>query len=196
MSANGAVTTTLDFQYFGGGVIQVSGEVSGLIDNSFVFDGRVPVVGHIEPVTIDFGFSAGIETPTIYGIVPDASIDFTSYSFVEFGVQRYLSVANNTLFDYSASSEGYVTTHVNFNPTLDFNLDTHIYVFSLGDSTGTYSFSVDSLGLNISTREYSETGGNYVTFDGIDNNDYRIIDSKNGIKLISNGISQADIIQT
>jgi hypothetical protein len=196
MSANGAVTTTLDFQYFGGGVIQVSGGLSGVIDNSFVFDGVVPIVGHIEPVTIDFSFGAGIETPTIYGKVEDASFDFTSYSFVEFGVQRYLSVANNTLFDYSATSEGYVTTHVNFNPTLDFNLDTHIYVFSLGDGNGVYSFSVDSLGLNVSTREYSKTGGNYVTFDGIDNNEYRLVDPTNGLNLISNGMSKADILQT
>ena len=196
MSANGAVTTTVDFTYFGGGYVQVSGEVSGSIDPSFVFDGRIPIYGEINPVTIDFGFSAGIETPTIYGRVPDASFDFTSYSFVEFGVQRYLSVANNTLFDYTANSEGYVTTHVNFNPTLDFNLDTHIYVFSLGDTTGTYTFSVDSVGLNVSTRQYSKTGGNYVSFDGIDNNEYRLVDPKNGINLISNGISKAEILQT
>jgi len=196
MSANGAVTTTVDFTYFGGGYVEVSGEVSGSIDASFVFDGRIPIYGEINPVTIDFGFSAGIETPTIYGRVSDASFDFTSYSFVEFGVQRYLSVANNTLFDYTANSEGYVTTHVNFNPTLDFNIDTHIYVFSLGDTTGTYTFSVDSLGLNISTRQYSKTGGNYVSFDGIDNNEYRLVDPKNGINLISNGISKAEILQT
>jgi hypothetical protein len=196
MSANAAVTTTLDFQYFGGGVIQVSGELSGLIDNSFVFDGVVPIVGHIEPVSIEFGFSAGIETPTIYGALTPQLIPFSSNSFVEFGVQRYLSVANNTLFDYGATSEGYVTTHVNFNPTLEFNLETDIYVFSLGDTSGTYSFSLDGLGLNISTREYSRTGGNTITFDGIDNNSANIIHDTNGIKLISNGVSYAEILQT
>jgi len=195
MSANGAVSTTVDFTYFGGGAVQVSGEVSGLIGTSFVFDGVVPVYGEIEPVTIDFSFSGGVETPTIYATA-EVGFDFSSYSFIEFGDQRYLSVANNVLFDYTANSTGYVTTHANFNPTLDFNLDTNIYIFSLGDGTGTYSFDIESLGYNISTREYSKTGGNYVSFDGIDKNATNVINPSNGIKLLNNGISKAEILQT
>jgi hypothetical protein len=195
MSANGAVSTTVDFTYFGGGYVQVSGEVSGLIDTSFVFDGVAPISGEIQPVTIDFGFSAGIETPTVYGTA-DVSFDFASYSFVEFGVQRYLSVANNILFDYTANSSGYVTTHANFNPTLDFTLDTNLYIFSLGDGSGTFSFDIESLGYNISTRQYSKTGGNYVSFDGVDKNAANVINPINGIKLLNNGISKAEILQT
>lgn len=195
MSANGAVTTTVDFTYFGGGYVQVSGEVSGVIGTSFVFDGVAPIYGEIQPVTIDFGFSAGVETPTIYATA-DVGFDFASYSFVEFGVQRYASVANNVLFDYTANSSGYVTTHVNFNPTLDFTLDTDLYIFSLGDGTGTFSFDIESLGYNISTREYSKTGGNYVSFDGIDKNAIKVVNATNGIKLLNNGISKAEILQT
>jgi hypothetical protein len=194
MSANGAVSTTLDFEYFGGGYVSLSGEVSGLIDTSLIFSGSLPIVGEISPITIDFGFSAGIETPTIYGQIAPQVIPFSSYSFVEFGVQRYLSVANNVLFDYTANSSGYLTTHVNFNPTLEFNLDTHIYVFSLGDSAGTFNFSVEGLGLNVTTREYSETGGNFVNFNEIDFNNSDVIQPHNGLVLINNGISQAEII--
>jgi|TARA_B110000908_G_scaffold51596_1_gene62926 hypothetical protein len=195
MSANGAFSTTLDFEFFGGGYLQLSGEVSGTIGTSFVSYAQVPITGHISPVTLDFEFTAGIETPTIYGRATDLSFGFTSSSFIEFGVQRYISVANNVLFDYTSESSGLVLTHANFNPTLEFTLDTNIYVFSEGDSIGSYSFSVESVGLNISTRTYSKDGANYTVFNSTDFNDLLINDESNSIKLTNTGMTQVEILQ-
>jgi len=197
MSANGAVTTTIDFEFFGGGYTQLSGEVSGIIEPSLVSYAKIPIVGQIEPVTLDFTFSAGIETPTIYGRA-DLSFGFTGAGTAEFGVQRYGTVGADTqavLFDYTANSAGYVTTHAYFNPTLEFKLDTNIYVFSLGDSSGSYSFNVESTGLNISTRSYSRDGASYCSFDGNDFNDVQINAQSNYIEILNNGTNQAEILQ-
>lgn len=197
MSANGAVTTTIDFDFFGGGYTQLSGEVSGIIEPSLVSYAKIPIVGQIEPITLDFTFSAGIETPTIYGRA-DLSFGFTGAGTAEFGVQRYGAVGANTkaiLFDYTANSIGNVTTHGYFNSTLEFTLDTNIYVFSLGDSSGSYSFNVESTGLNISTRSYSINGANYCSFDAVDFNDVQINAQSNYIEIVNNGTTQAEILQ-
>lgn len=193
MSANGAFSTTLDFDFFGGGYLQLSGEVSGLIETSFVSYAQVPIFAEA-PLTLDFEFTAGIETPTVYGNA-NLSFSFDAGGVIEFGVSRYGSVANNVLFDYTSESLGYVKTHAYFSPTLEFTLDTNIYVFSEGDSAGLYNFSVESTGLNISTRSYSRDGASYCSFNGIDFNDLHINDESNSIKIINNGMTQAEILQ-
>ena len=197
MSANGAVITTLDFEFFGGGYTQLSGEVSGIIEPSLVSYAKIPIVGYIEPVTLDFTFTAGIETPTIYGNA-NLSFGFTGSATVEFGVERYATVGANTqaiLFEYTANSAGYVTTHAYFNPTLEFTLSTNIYIFSLGDSSGSYSFDVESTGINVSTRSYSINGANYCEFDAVDFNDVQIIAQSNYVEIVNNGTTQAEILQ-
>lgn len=188
------IFNNLDFDFFGGGYVQLSGEVSGLIETSFVSYAQIPINGEAA-LALDFAFAGGIETPTIYGTAPNLSFDFVVSSTMEFGVDRNGSVANNVIFEYTAESSGYVTTHAYFNPTLEFTLDTNIYVFSEGDSAGLYSFTVESGGLNISTRSYSRDGGNYVVFNQIDFNDVFINDESNSVKILSNGITQAEIIQ-
>jgi len=193
MSANGTFSTTLDFDFFGGGYLQLSGEVSGLIETSFVSYAQVPIFAEA-PLTLDFVFTAGIETSTVYGSA-NLTFGFDAGGTIEFGVSRYGSVANTVIFEYTAESSGYVTTHANFNPTLEFTLDTNIYVFSEGDSAGLYSFSVQSTGLNISTRTYSRDGASYCSFNGIDFNDLHINDESNSINIINNGITQVEILQ-
>lgn len=197
MSANGAVTTTIDFEFFGGGYTQLSGGVSATIEPSLVSYAKIPIVGQIQPVTIDFGITAGIETPTIYGRA-DLSFDFIGSGTAEFGVQRYATVGANTqaiLFEYTANSAGHVITHSYFNNTLDFTLSTNIYVFSLGDSSGSYSFNVESTGVNVSTRSYSVNGANYCSFDSIDFNDVQISAQSNYVEIVNNGTTQAEILQ-
>tara|TARA_R110000796_G_C14497494_1_gene428513 strand:- start:233 stop:826 length:594 start_codon:yes stop_codon:yes gene_type:complete len=193
MSANGTFLTTLDFDFFGGGYVQLSGEVSGLIETSFVSYAQLPINGE-SALALDFAFTGGIETPTVYGAAPNLSFDFVVSSTMEFGVERNGSVANNVIFEYTTESSGYVTTHAYFNPTLEFTLDTNIYVFSEGDSAGLYSFAVESTGINVSTRSYSRDGGNYCEFNIVDFNDAWINDESNSVKIINNGMTQAEII--
>ena len=198
MSANGAVTTTLDFDFFGGGVITASGEVLGLIETSITSIANVPVNGIILPVTLGFDIEAGIETPTIYGRAADLGFDLVASSTVEFGVQRFGGVGieeKAILFEYTTESSGYNLTHANFNPTLEFTLNTDIYVFSLGDTSVSYDFSIDSTAINISTRSYSRDGATYCDFDAVDFNDAYIKLESNSIEINNNGITYAEIIQ-
>lgn len=200
MSANGAVTTTLDFDFFGGGYTQLAGGVSGAIETSFVSYAKVPIVGEIQPITLDFSFVSSITAPIIQASA-DLSFSITGYGTMEFGVQRFATVdgpdANTQaiLFEYTANSAGSVITHGYFTPTLDFTLDTHIYVFSLGDTTTGYSFNVESTGLNVSTRSYSRDGGSYCSFNSVEFNETIINDESNSIKINNTGITYAEILQ-
>ena len=194
--SDGTLNATIDFSFFGGGYLQVTGDLpSSAISPTLVSYGTVPIFGDIQPVTIDFTFTGGIETPIIDGRAANLSFGFTGSSTVEFGVQRYASVANNVLFDYTATSTGYNLTHANFNPTLEFTLETSLGVFSLGDGAGLYSFGVTSTGLNISTRPYSDNGASYVSFDAIDSNGVDIVDESNSLHIINDGITYAVILQ-
>jgi hypothetical protein len=193
----GAVTTTLDFGFFGGGYTQVSGVWSGSIDATFTSTAFAPVNGILSPVTLEFALVAGIETPTVYGRAADLSFDFAASSTVEFGVQRFGAVGTEkvVLFEYTAESTGYNLTHANFNPTLDFTLDTEIYLFSSGGSVGSYGFNITSTGLNISTRSYSRDGATYCEFNAVDFNDAHIKLQSNSMEITNNGINYAEIIQ-
>jgi hypothetical protein len=196
MSANGAIITTLDFSFFGGGYLEVTGEATGSLPMIFGSSAVVPITGEIQPVTLDFIFQAGIETPTVYGEA-NLSISFDSYGFIEFGVQRFGEVgqANQAiLFEYTANSAGYVTTHGYFDNTLNFNLDTNIFVFSLGETSGFINgWGVNSTALNISTREYSEDGINIVDIDKIEFNDALVLVDSNYVEINPNGITYAEI---
>ena len=195
MSANGAFSTTLDFEFFGGGYTQLSGGVSGFIETSFVSYAQIPIAGTLNNFNLDFELIGFITAPIIQASA-ELSFGFTSSSTIEFGVIRYATVEYGALvIPFTQSAQGYNLTHAHFNPTLEFTLDTNIYVWSAGDSVGSYGFSVESLGVNVSTRTYSKDGANYVVFNQIDFNDLHINDESNSIKIISNGMTQAEIIQ-
>lgn len=197
MSANGAITTTLDFSFFGGGYLQVTGDVSGTIENSFVSTALVPISGTISTVNLSFDLEARIETPTVYGEA-NLGFDFTGSSTIEFGVQRYLAVGTEkiVLFEYTAESTGYVLTHAYVEPTLEFSLETDIFVFSESEEfAGNIGFSVNSLGLNVSTRSYSRDGASYCEIDAVDHNDAYIKLESNLVEINSNGITYAEVIQ-
>tara|TARA_B110000503_G_scaffold128808_1_gene200348 strand:+ start:4437 stop:5024 length:588 start_codon:yes stop_codon:yes gene_type:complete len=194
MSANGAFSTTLDFEFFAGGYTTLAGGVSATIEPSLVSYAKVPINGTLSDFNLDFTFS-GIVTPPIIRASAELSFGFDATGFLEFGVIRFASSEWSNRIPFSATSEGYVTTHAYFTPTLEFALDTEIYVFSLGDSSGSYGFSLQSTGINVSTREYSRDGGNYCYFDSIDFNDVQIYTPSNGIIIMDNGIRDAEVLQ-
>lgn len=199
MSANGAFTTTLDFQYFGGGYVQVSGPVSVSIDPIFESIGLLPVSGELQPQTLSFSLAeAGIETPTIQGIAENLTISFdmNQSGFIEFGVQRYASAEWGSLIvPFTANSEGYSVVSGTFNNVLEFTSDTNIYVFSEGPALGSIPYFVAGKGTNVSSHIYDKIGANYVDIDGVDHNDVHISVQSNAVKIIDNGIRQAEIIQ-
>jgi hypothetical protein len=193
MSANGAFSTTLDYQFFGGGYSRVSGEVSGLIETSLIFDAQVPITGEISNFNLDFSFVAGVETPTIYGNA-DLSFGFVASGQAEQGIQTFGKSEWINRLPFEASSEGYVVVSGNLNQTLEFNLDTNIFLFSDGDGAGSFGFSLASKGTNVSTGIYHREGANYCTLDGSDYNSVQILLSYNDLHLVDSGIRQAEII--
>lgn len=196
MSANGAFSTTLDFEFFAGGYTTLSGEVSVSIEPSLVSYARVPITGTLNDFNLNFSFTGTITPPTIQASAQNLSFGFTSSSFVEFGVQRYAKAEYGSLvIPFTQSAQGYNLTHAYLNKTLDFTLDTNIYVFSLGDGAGLYGFNLESTAINVSTRAYSRDGANYCTFNGIDFNNAIIKNQSNSVRIIDNGIRHAEVLQ-
>lgn len=199
MAANGTFTSTLDYDFFGGGYVFTSGTASGSIDPILDASARVPIVGEIQPQSISFSLTeAGIETPTIYGSAENLSIDFTldQSGRIEFGVQRYLTTNSNTMIiSFGGSANGYSIVSGVLDQVLTFTPDTNIYVFSEGPALGIIDFSVLSKGTNAATHVYSLFGSNDLTFNSIDYNDVKIVAESNDVKIIDNGIRQAEIIQ-
>lgn len=197
MSANGSIATTLDYEFFGGAVVKNAGTLTGALEPSLVFVAQNPVNAEPFTYTLEFGLTAGIETPTVYGEATNLSIDFTidQSGFIEFGVQKYLtSNANTMIIPFGATGEGYSVVSGTFDNILPFTSETNIYVFSEGPAAGTFGFTVLGRGTNYSTHIYDKVGANEVTFQGIDSNDTKMIAESNDVIIIDNGIRQAEII--
>lgn len=196
MSANGAFLTTLDFEFFAGGYTTLSGEASVSIEPSLVSYARVPITGTLNDFNLNFSFTGTITPPTIQALAQNLNFGFTSSSFIEFGVQRYARAEFGSLvIPFTQSAQGTNTTHAYLNKTLDFTLNTDIYVFSLGSSVGSYGFNLESTALNISTRSYSRDGGNYYKFNGVNFNSAVINKQSNSVTIIDNGSRHATVLQ-
>lgn len=193
MSANGALTSTLDYSYIGGGVVRVSGTSSSDFVLAFDSTAVVPITGTIQPVTLDLTLSdAGVETPTIQASATNLSFGFTGSGTIEFGVQRYLTAPyGNIQTSFTANSQGYVVVSGTFDNTLEFSSDTHIYVFSEGPVAVDFGFEVSSVGINVSTHNYSKVGSNDIKFNAVDNNGLKFPSESNGIRLVTNGVGYA-----
>lgn len=193
MSANGAFTSTLDFDFIAGAVVSVKGPLSVQIDVSADLTGRVPIYGEIQPYTLELAGQSSIETPTLYASATDLSTSFNVSGTIEFGTQIYLD-ANNSIDFTLDTVPGTVTTHARADLLLEFPSITNIYVFSEGPVSVSTSFSLAGVGLNWDTHIYDRYGANGVRFTGPESNGTNIKIESNGVKLVSNGIGLAEII--
>jgi hypothetical protein len=193
MSANGAFTSTLDYNFIGGGVVTVRGPVSVSIDPILDASAVVPISASFSN-SIDFTFAGGIETPTIKAYV-DVSFDFTASATAGQGIQTFGSSEWINRLNFTGSAEGYVVVQAYFTPTLEFNLDTNIYVFSEGPAAGLIDYSVAAKGTNVSTHIYDRVGASYCSIDSLDHNIVNINVQSNSIKISDNGSRAAEIIQ-
>ena len=194
MSANGAFSSTLDYAFIGGGVIQVTGPVSVSIDPVFVATAEVPIFAQ-STNSLDFILTdAGIETPTI-GAYVNVSTSFTASATAEQGVQRFASSEWINRIEFTANSAGIAIVKGELNQTLPFLTNTNIYVFSEGPASGSINFSVSAQAYNMTDRVRSRTGGNEVLFKTNEYNGVRIPQESNGLRLVDNGVREADIIQ-
>ena len=194
MSANGVFTSTLDYTFFGGGFSIVSGGVPAqTIEYTFNSDVFVPITGDMQTLPLDFTFSAAI-TPPIIQASADLSFGFTGSSFLEFGIQSFLSSEWINRIEFSANGFAETVIAGVGDITLPFNLDTNIFVFSLGDGLTGFDFSVEGKGTNLSTHLFSTTGSNSLKFIDNDFNGYLIPKESNAVRIISDGATDVEIL--
>lgn len=196
MSANGALSSTLDFTFFGGGVIQVTGGISEQqFPLTLVSSAAVPVVGTLETFNLDFTFSSAITAPVIQASATNLSFGFTGSGFIEFGIQTFGTAGGyEPIFEYTANSAGQVVVSGIGDFTVPFNIDTNIFVFSEGPATGTISYTLNGAGINVSRRRYEREGGNTVRLND-DYNGVRMLEATNGVRITDNGVRAAEVIQ-
>jgi hypothetical protein len=195
MSANGALSSTLDYTFIGGGVLQVKGPVFVSIDPTFVASATVPIYAELQPYTLDFSLDeAGIETPTIQASL-NATIDFSASATAGQGIQSFLSSFYTNRIEFTANSEGFVIVSGTADLTLPLTTNTNIYVFSEGPASGSISFSLTSQAYNMTTRVRSRAGDNAVLFKTNEFNAVRVPKEANSVRIVDNGERIADIIQ-
>ena len=195
MSANGAFSSTLDYAFIGGGVVQISGPVSVGIDPVFVASAKLPINAELQPYTLDLSLTqAGIETPTIQASL-NVSTSFTASATAEQGIQSFLRSFYTNRIEFTANSEGYVVVSGELDVTLPFLTSTNIYVFSEGPAQGSIDFSLSAQAYNMTARVRSRTGGNSVLFKTNEHNGVRIPLESNSVRLVDSGVREADIIQ-
>lgn len=194
MSANGVFTSTIDYTFFGGGYSVIAGGVPAqTIDMALDTSGAVAIVGELQPFALDFEFESEITPPFIYGSA-EVSFGFTGSAFLEFGIQTFGSSEwiNRIEFTANSSAESVIAGVADI--TLPFNLDTNIFLFSLGDGLTGFDFSVAGKGTNLSTHKLSVTGSNSLKFINNDFNGYSIQKESNAVKIISDGGTDVEIL--
>ena len=180
MSANGTFTSTLDYDFFGGGFVIVRGGASGSIDPTISSTSKVYIVGESSNNTISFSFDSTAQMPPASGVL-EQELTFTFSATAEFGVQRWATANNRIEFAFEPMI-GNILTHGSLDETIPFNIVSTAYQFSLGDSTVSYQFEFSGKGINISTHTYDKIGTNGIAF----------ADNLNGVSIVSH-LNMVDI---
>ena len=159
MSANGALTSTLDFSFFGGGYSTIVGGAEGTFNYAFTSDVFVPVYATLDQ-TISFDVEAGIVTPTVYGEF-SGTIDFTltEPARIEFGIQSYIYSGNNEI-NFTASASGFSIIAGAADITLPITFSGTMAQFSLGQTTNAFGYALNSKVINYTLTNKSRLGIN------------------------------------
>jgi|TARA_B110000908_G_C10263663_1_gene461474 hypothetical protein len=192
MSANGVFTSTLDYSFFGGGFSTIEGGASGDFTLAFTSDVFNPVYAELDQ-TLTFDVVAGIVTPTVYGEF-DGTIDFSlnQSGRIEFGIQSYLTSANNEV-EFSASSTGLVPVTGSFTPTFDINFSGTMAQFSLVQGATAFSFDLDSVVQNYTLLNKTRAGKNATELTRFNSSEVVIKQEPNGVKIRNTGITYAEV---
>lgn len=185
MSANGAFTSTLDFDFIGGGYLTIQGGAAGSIDPALSSTSAVLIVGESTNNFISYDFLSAAQMPPAQGRL-EYTLPFTFSATVEFGVQRWATA--NTRIEFTLDTvPAYNLTHSYLNETLTFTLESLADQFSLGELTiDAFSYSFDGKAINISTHTYDLHGTNKVEFRD-NHNALSLIEHFNDTNLVDNG---------
>jgi hypothetical protein len=192
MSANGAFTSTLDFDFIGGGYLTIQGGAAGTIDPVLSSTSKVFIVGQSSNNFISYDIVSGAQMPPASGRL-EYTLDFTVSATVEFGVQRWATA--NTRIEFTLDTvPAYNLTHSYLNKTLTFTLESLADQFSLGELTvSAFDYSFSGKAVNVSTHVYDIKGLNNVQFR--DNyNTVSLLEHINDIQLVDNGSTDVRIL--
>jgi hypothetical protein len=194
MSANGALTSTLDFSFFGGGYSTIVGGAEGTFNYAFTSDVFVPVYATLDQ-TISFDVEAGIVTPTVYGEF-SGTIDFTltEPARIEFGIQSYIYSGNNEI-NFTASASGFSIIAGGANITLPITFSGTMAQFSLGQTTNAFGYALNSKVINYTLTNKSRLGINDIELTRNMENGVviRRISEPNNIRLKDSGETFAEV---
>lgn len=191
MSANVEFSTTLDYDFFGGGIVFVSGEASGVLDYNLDSDVKVLIFAESSNNFIDFTFLGGIELPII-NATADLSFDFSVSSTVEFGVQRWAFA--NTRIEFTQTSEGFALVKASVDYLYDFIVNTSATQFSFGTANTELDFFFNSNVLNYSLHIYDRLGKNDVELLTSEFNEIEILNENNFVEIIDSGRNDARVL--
>ena len=187
MSANGVFTSTLDFGFFGGGYSTIAGGASSTFDYTFSSDVFIPVLAELNQ-TLTFDVQAGIVTPTVYGEF-SGTIPFTltEPARIEFGIQSYLYSGNNEI-NFTSSSSGFSVITGSADITFPITISGTMAQFSLGQTTGAFSYALQSKVINYTLLNKSRPNlTNGIRLQDTQNNQVTIKQQPNGVKIRNNG---------
>lgn len=194
MSANGALTSTLDFSFFGGGYSTIVGGAEGTFNYTFTSDVFVPVYATLDQ-TISFDVEAGIVTPTVYGEF-SGTIDFTltEPARIEFGIQSYIYSGNNEI-NFTASASGFSIIAGGADITLPIIFSGTMAQFSLGQTTNAFGYALNSKVINYTLTNKSRLGINDIELTRNMENGVviRRISEPNDIRLKDSGETFAEV---
>jgi hypothetical protein len=191
MAANAEFSTTLDYEFFGGGTVFVVGEGSGVLD--YIFNSNVKTLIFAESSNnfIDFTFTGGIQLPTI-NAVANLSFGFSISSTVEFGIQSFAFA--NTRIEFSSTSEGFAPIKVSVDYVLPFVAQSTITQFSLAFANTSFNFSVNSQVLNYSLQIVDLLGLNSIELITYEFNEIEVLNENNFVEIIDSGYNEAKVL--
>jgi len=187
------VTGSIDFSFFGGGYSVLVGEVTGTFDVSIASDVFVPVHANANN-TVDFFIAAGVETPTIFGEF-NGTIDFSlnESGRIEFGRQGYGTSANNEI-TFIGSATAFNPIVGGFDNVLPITFSGTMAQFSLGQTTGAFSYALQSKVVNYTLLNKSRPNlTNGIKLQDTQNNQVNIKQEPNGVKIRNNGETFVEI---
>ena len=191
MAANAEFSTTLDYEFIGGGTVFVVGQGAVSIDYSLDSEVKALIFAESSNNFIDFTFSGGIQLPTINASA-DLSFGFSVSATVEFGVQRWATA--NTRVEFSASAEGVAPIRASVDYTLPFLAQSTITQFSLAFANTSFDFSVESEVLNYSLQIVDRLGQNSIEFISYEFNEAEVINENNYVEIIGSGYNEAKVL--
>lgn len=192
MSANGAFTSTLDFDFIGGGYLTILGGATGSIDPVLSSTSKVLIFGESANNFISYSFGSAAQMPPAQGRL-EYTLPFTVSATAEFGVQRWATA--NTRIEFTLDTvPAYNLTHSYLNQTLTFDLESLADQFSLGELTiSAFDYSFSGKAINISTHTYDLKGTNKIEFRD-NHNALSLIDHFNDVNFTDYGSNYVTIL--